>query len=242
MTVNLLNKLYSEASYWHGTGRYKYSENGEVVDILKGMIQEGGLVPHDDDWDTVIGKVQSISLGRSRMYAKLYALMYLPHNQKIYEYGPRWLWFHYFAGTIRIFARIRYLTPYKILKDYQSKLALWAKKITSDRRKNLYHIFRYGSDIQDNYSILIGIKGAAVKPLNNSPMFSMHEIRSGSPIHFHDMTHIEVPSIRIKEAETLLHDAGIKTPVISIESGERHCRKFSFFTLVSGKPLREKAI
>jgi hypothetical protein len=238
MNTGNIPTLYTEATYWHGTGRYKYSEQRNIVDVLKGMIAEGGLVPHDDDWDWKLGKIQSISLARSRMYAKLYALMYAPGGQRLQgEYGPRWLWFHYFADTARLAALIKYRSPYGLLRDYQNKLQKWVQKISGGYRKKLFHVFKNGTDIPENYPILIGIRGNNVNPAWSSWIFWIHEVRSISKIAFSDMTHIEVPQISVAETVVLLRDEGIQIPVIPIEKGEMYCRRFSFFKLVSGRPL-----
>jgi hypothetical protein len=233
--------FYPEASYWHGTGRYKYTKDGDIVDILKGMIAEGGVIPHDDDWDWKLGKIQSISLARSRMYARLYAGMYMPDGKRIeHEYGPRWLWFHYFVDTARIAAILEHFSPYGLLTDYQYKLTRWARKITVEPRRKLFSVFKNGTDIEHNYPILIGIRGTAIQPLVGARVFNLHEARSASPIGFKDMTHIEVPQAYVAETTALLRDAGIQTPVIPIEDGETYCREFSFFALVSGRPLRQR--
>jgi hypothetical protein len=233
------DRFYAEAGYWHGTGRYKYNDKGDVVDVLQGLIAERGLVPHDDDWDQKRGQVKSISVARSRMYAKLYAGMYLPNGEPLVgEYGPRWLWIQYFAITSWALAFVEYVLPSRFIPDYRHKLALWAQKVTRVPRKTLYSIFRYGTDISDNYPILIGIREGAIATFPGSKFFDLHETRTGSPIPFESMTHLEVPGTRVDEMVRLLRDAAIFTPVIPLEAGEAYCRTFPFFRLVSGKPLR----
>ena len=101
----------------------------------------------------------------------------------------------------------------------------------------MYRVFSGGTDIEINYPILIGIKAKAIKPVLGAKVFSLHETRSEATIMFTGMTHIEVPQDRVPETVALLREAGISTPVIPIEEGERYCRKFSFFKLISGRPL-----
>ncbi len=104
-----IKSLYAQTEYWHGTGRYCYAEDGSVVDILKGIIKDGGLVPHEDDWDRKRGKIQSISMAPARMYARLYACMYMPNGERIEnEFGSRNLWGYYFFGTAKAVALIEY--------------------------------------------------------------------------------------------------------------------------------------
>ncbi len=234
-------ELYTEATCWHGTGRYKYNERGEVVDVLKGMITEGGLLPHDDDWDWELGKIQSVSLARSRMYARLYAGMNMPHGKRIgNEYRPRLLWFYYFFNTSRLLALFEHGSPYGLFRNYPRKLADWARKITMRRIKTMRDIFLKGTDIVENYPILIGIKSTNIRPVVGARVFNLHEVRTASSIGFTDMTHIEVPHTKIAETTALLHENGIQTTVIPIEDGELYCRQFSFFSLVGGRPLTTK--
>jgi hypothetical protein len=238
MNANDVQTLYADTAYWHGTGRYKYDENGTIVDVLRGMIAEGGLVPHDDDWDWKLGKIQSISFARSRMYGRLYAGMFVPHGKRIDgEYGSRWLWFQYFMDTARVVAFIEHRSFYGLLRDYPQKLALWTRKITRQKRETMRSVFLKGTDIDENYPILIGIKRNAIKPILGARVFSLHETKSETAITFDGMTHIEVPRDRMAETVVLLQDAGITTPVIPIEHGEEYCRQFSFCELVSGRPL-----
>jgi hypothetical protein len=234
-----IGDLYAEAGYWHGTGRYKYDENGAVVDILRGLVAEGGLVPHDDDWDWKLGKIQSVSFARSRMYGRLYASMFVPHGERIKgEYGSRWLWFQYFFDTARIVAFIEHRSFYGLLRDYPRKLALWTRKITTQQRETMRSVFLKGTDIEGNYPILIGIKRHAIKPVSGARVFNLHETRSETAVAFTDMTHIEVPRERIAESRALLDAAGIRTPLVAIEDAEAYCRRFSLLELVSGRPLR----
>ena len=73
-TLAKVEAASKQTEYWHGTGRYQYRD-GKIVDVLKGMIEQGGLLPQRDDIDTV-GVMDSISLARSRTYARAYADMH----------------------------------------------------------------------------------------------------------------------------------------------------------------------
>jgi hypothetical protein len=231
-----IQKLYEHVELWHGTGRYKYSAEGGIVDILKGIITDGGIVPHDDDWDRKRGKIQSISLARTRMYARLYACMYLPNGQRIRnEYLSRWFWGYYFFGTAKLVAYIEY--PFqRHVPGYKKKIREWTEKV-SKKKHSLISIFLTGTDIPNNYPLLIGIRQGVVHPVPGSRFFNLHECRSESSIQIGDFTHIEVPQDNVEETESLLRAAGYDTSVIPIEQGEEYCRLFSFWQLVNGKPL-----
>lgn len=230
-----IKDLYQEAVYWHGTGRYKYASDGTILDVLDGIAKEGGLILHDDEWDWKLGKVKSISLAKSRMYAKLYALMYMFGGQRLTnEYLPLWAWFHYFFGTARILAFFN-VSLWKLLQgNYSQRRSEWASKVTKSKVPDIYTIFDKGSDIAGNYPILIGVKRGAIIPLPGSAIFKLHEIRSGSPIGLDGITHIEVPRNHIEETKMILKEVNLAVPVIPIEEGEYYCRKISLFRLVAG--------
>ncbi|MEJ0053866.1 MAG: hypothetical protein WDN10_04055 [bacterium] len=231
-----IRDLYARAGHWHGTGRYKYGDTDGVVDILEGIIQNKGLTPHHDDWDRKRGGIRSISLGRARMYARLYAGMYMPQGQRIgNEYGSRLVWGHWFFDTAFLVALAEY--PFgKHILDYQRKLVNWTGKV-SKKKHSLKSVFLEGTDIAYNYPILIGIRQGAISPSPGSRFFNLHEDRSEFPISIEDFTHVEVPETRVREVAETFRDAGFEIPVIPIEDGETYCRSFSFAKLVGGKPL-----
>jgi hypothetical protein len=238
MNTKYINDLYSQATYWHGTGRYKYGESGEIIDVLKGIIAEDGLIPHDDDWDWELGKIKSISFARARMYGRLYACMYVTGGKRIEgEHLPLWLWFHYFFDTARLLAFLD-VSLWKLLRgEYQKRRGVWARKVTTSEVTDIYTIFNKGSDIVGNYPILIGVKNKIIQPLPGARIFNLHEARNGSSVGFKEMTHIEVPKEKVEETLALLKEAHIDTPVLPIEEGESYCRGFSFLKLVSGQSL-----
>jgi len=237
-TTRAAAKYYSKAQYWHGTGRYKYDAHRKQIDVLQGMLEDGGLTPQPDDWDPKLGTVKCISLARSRIYARLYAGRYMPSGKRIHgEHGPRWVWFYYFFGTARLLAIAGLTPPWKYIRDYDRKLALWARTITTRETKTLGDVFVHGTDIEENYPILIGIRSGTVQPLSGSRVFNLHEVRSPSRISFEDITHIEVPRANAVETVNLFKAAGILTPILAIEEGEAYCRRFSFYKLVRGGPL-----
>lgn len=231
-----IKDLYKRTRYWHGTGRYKYaSAGGAILDVLEGIVREGGLILHEDEWDWKLGKIKSISLAKSRMYAKLYALMYMFEGKRLSnEYLPIWVWFHYFFGTARILAFFN-ISLWKLLQgDYSQRRGVWASKVTQSDVKDLYSIFDRGSDIPKNYPILIGVKKGAITRLPGSTIFKLHEVRSSSSIKLDGITHIEVPRNHVEETETILKEASLAIPVIPIEDGEDYCRKVFLPRLLIG--------
>lgn len=250
-TLPSLVEVYKNVEFWHGTGRYKYSETGEIVDILTGLLQEGGLVPHSDDWDRKRGHVKTVSLSFSRMYARLYSGRYVPNGGRIQnELGTRQLWGSYFFGTSLIAGILEYppnLSEIRkkgvlaigesIILDGRRKTREWRGK-TTRQPVSFRDIFLNGTDIQQNYPVLIGIKRGAARPVDSSRFIRLHERRSEQPVLISDFTHLEVPKDKVEETILILRETGHdKIPVIPIEYGEEYCRKFPFHKLVGDKPL-----
>ena len=245
-SLGLIQDLYRSTEYWHGTGRYKYTENRDTVDILGGIGREGGLIPHEDDWDEKRGVVNTVSLARSRMYARLYAGMFSPGGRPIEnELGSREMWGAYFFGTsgVRVVLdNLRVLTRRGMQEArdvYRDKLDRWGNKISGESSvRSFVETFLDGTDIQENYPILIGIKRNMGLHTQGSRFIDLHEGRAEHPILLDGITHLEVPRGRVAETGALLQGMGhSEISVLPIEYGEEYCRRFTFRTLVSGKPL-----
>ncbi|MFB6447159.1 hypothetical protein [Bradyrhizobium tunisiense] len=240
-------EMYSRSSLWHGTGRYQYSSRGTIVDVLLGIIQEGGLVPHEDDWDLKHATAKVTCTAMSRMYARLYAGMHSPQGLRIEnELGSRELWAYYFFVTSSIMAirefRLSLSAVMKrdltaLVPDFAEKNRRWVRKISS-REISQKDAFLVGTDIASNYPILIGIKDLAFTPAQTSRYIGLHERRAPTPIKLADVSHIEVPLDHTEETLRLLRKFGVDwINVIPLEFGEEFSRAFSFWRLVSGKRL-----
>lgn len=240
-------ELYKEDKLWHGTGRYKYSDTGELVDVLAGIIEKGGLVPHKDGWDRKSGTLDITSTAHSRMYARLYAAMYMPNGGRITnELGSRELWGYYYLVKVGIAAIREYGISLRQLIRGDISAAVsdpdrarkWTSKISKEKR-TVKEAFLKGTDIQENYPLLLGIKKDALKVAYASDTINLHETRTKDTISLNDVSHIEVPKENLAETVEMLRTAGYSLPVIPIEYGEEYCRKFSLASLVSGRPLDE---
>ncbi len=113
-----------------------------------------------------------------------------------------------------------------------SNSAQWYKKVRQEPTGTL-GIFARGSDIEDNYPILFGVRDGVVAPTKTSDSVAVHEVRSIEPISFADMTHIEVPESRLTETQTMLAEAGYQVPVMAIEDFEAYSAHQSFAKQVS---------
>lgn len=244
-----IRDLYASTEYWHGTGRYKYNEDGEINDILKGIILENGLRPHEDEWDRSRGVMHSISVTPARMYARLYAGMYCPAATRIRnELGSRELWGYRFLGVSGLVGMFEYMPNLRrmrlgddstsLIPGYREKSKRWTAKVTAQKH-DLKHTFLYGTDIGENYPILIGIKHGFVQSAQTSRFIGLHEKRSEIPISLDQISHIEVPQSRVAETKAMLESAGYPDiEILPIEFGEEYCRQFSFRHLASGTILK----
>lgn len=181
------------------------------------------------------------------MYARLYAGMYCPAATRIEnELGTRELWGYYFFGTSGLAAAMEYRPtlsqlrkgdPDAFVPNLLAKTERWGGKI-SVQKHSFKDIFLNGTDIAENYPVLIAIQKGAVTPTHGSRFINLHEVRSESAVPLDAFSHLEVPRDRVAETRSILADANqISVPVIPIEFGEEYCRNFTLRKLVSGKPL-----
>lgn len=229
-TMAKIETVSKQTEYWHGTGRYQYRD-GKVVDVLKGMVDQGGLLPQTDDID-LVGKMDSVSLARSRTYARAYADMH-EHGEKGERNGSALLWSAAFIGPLALkIAREEKVwrsdNRQRVKEHFEaSNSAKWYEKVRQEPTGTL-GIFAKGSDIEGNYPILFGVKQGVVAPARTSDSVAVHEVRSTEPIRFSDLTHIEVPEKRITETQAMLVGAGYALPVMAIEDFEAYSARQSF--------------
>ncbi len=211
------DEIVQESILWHGTGRYKY-DNGEVGDILLGIINSGGLVPNNDDWDIKRGLSQTISFARDYSYARLYASLFLPLKDRTFR-----------ELVQRLVLVVRYFIPskwvayneYSLFRphiiDTKRKLKEWGQKLTTKPPRFFTTLFLWGgTDIQNNYPIIIGVKRTAVKGTEGSRFVDLYEERSEQMVSIADFTHIEVPKNRVSEVTNLFKDKQIKMLITAI--------------------------
>lgn len=229
-TMEKVEVMSNQTEYWHGTGRYQYRD-GEVIDVLKGMIEQGGLLPQRDDID-LVGPMDSVSLARSRTYARAYADMH-QNGKKGERHGSALLWSAAFIGPLALkIAQEEQLWRSGNRKRVKSHFAAsnsanWYEKVRREPTGTL-GIFAKGSDIEDNYPILIGVKKGVVTPTKTSKSIAVHETRSTERIIFNSQTHFEVPESKIPETQAMLAEAGYEVPVMAIEDFEAYATRQSF--------------
>jgi hypothetical protein len=207
-----------ETTLWHGTGRYKYHD-GEIVDILEGIIKSGGLVPNKDDWDMKRGLSQTISFARDYSYARLYASLFLPPKDRTFKELVRRL-----VLSARFFLPSKWVayneySPFQPhIIDVRKKLKEWGRKLTTKPPRFFTILFLWGgTDIPDNHPVIIGVKSIVVRGTKGSRFVDLYEERSEQKVSIADFTHIEVPQDKIIKITELLNEAGWNIPVTSIK-------------------------
>ncbi len=249
----LISKAYSEAYYWHGTGRYHYGHNHtsryeksnseKLLDILKSIIHNDGLTPHYDPWIKIGGKyIYTTSLTCCRMHARLYADTHRYEKSFAeFEYGSTRYWL-FLLMILVSFAIIRH--PIKSARDFVKMLAsrsalesakTWIKAVRRDYKFKIlkfWQIFELKSDIPLNYPLLFGIKKEIVKTISVTPFMDKFESRTDQQIQLTGFTHIEVPLNRVKETQDFLLSNAINLPVIPLEFGEIYCSQYSAQKLI----------
>ena len=68
-------KSYKSAKLWHGSGKYKYDINGEIVDVFANVLSSSSLNPARDVYAVIGGldETHTISTTKLRIIARSYA-------------------------------------------------------------------------------------------------------------------------------------------------------------------------
>ncbi len=236
--------IINKAAYWHGTGRLQHGKNGVIVDILQVLVEENGLRPFKDLFDVMQGEMESTSVARTRMYARIYGDMHVLGGAPLKErYGSPRFWSYYFiiASFLHALGELGLWQPWKgsaqKKKWYEQGKQTWITKVTKRQEGGSMGLFfNTGSDIPNNYPILIGIKQSDHHILETAGYVARYENRVGSSIPLSAFTHLEVPAIRIHEVTQLLKKYGQEDmPVFAFEQCEVWWSQQHFSKLVSEK-------
>lgn len=238
--VKTYDSIIASTVFWHGNGRFQYSKQGKVIDVLENMLKHDGTQPFEDLFDLKHGKMLSTSVARSRMYARIYADMhdYNGADLKTRYSSPRF-WAYYFIMAINLHA-IKELGLWDSevrAKQHAEwrKLGkeVWAVKVRKYPGEATGIFFNHGSDIPGNYPILIGIEQGNYKFLKTADYVARYESRIGSKIPTESFTHLEVPEAKVAETKKLLARHGhTQLPVFSLESCEKFHASEHFSDLV----------
>lgn len=248
-TRDQIAQLLGDAEWWHGTGTRKYVPvagskyagacTREAQDVLPSLLT--GLRPCRDlyvDEARFDNPDRTVSLTRTRMYAKGYALRHFCEGESLeYEFGSRDFWYHCIttrmgiealrrrAGLAMIgrmaVARVRAMVDrqyrtarharWRARRDQMSK---WSSDIRADARDVLH------SDIPGNTPVLIGVRRGVVRPLAvGPPTLALYESRADGDIPAAAFTHLEVPLARVHTIRAAVEQVGLRgaLPVVPIE-------------------------
>lgn len=220
--------IHDETPLWHGSGRYQYDESGNITDVFESILKQGGFTPKYDPYD-LTANMTSTSLTPDRTYARLYADMHHTNPNDAPRHGSPDLLTGYYLGPVPIeamqetFDKSGLTGCVKALKRARTGKKAnrpWSQKVNSNT-PSMTHIFREGSDIEDNYPILYGLEDVDEKtPI--SDYIAKHEVRTTERIDLSKITHLEVPEDKIEETKALLLQYSIDIPVLPIELGETY--------------------
>lgn len=243
LSDNFINKYSAslkQAKYWHGTGWMQYDADGKVQNTFKNTLLEGGLSPNHDVFDVSTGEMSSISCTNIRVYARIYADMHsyigVKRNSRL---GEPFMWGYYFIVSSALMAvyHMRLWTNAKkrhIMEDSAkaNMKGIWINKVSHRKYISLKDFFVRGTDIPDNFGILIGLKNID-DIIKTSPYISMHETRTSSALSIDTWSHLEVPRDYKDKMTNILRRAKIEIPVYAIEDCEQYWSRVSFSSLVS---------
>jgi hypothetical protein len=239
-------QLYAQAPLWRGLGRYQYSKTGETIDLIPDLLLNG-FQPRRDIWVSKQGEDKTVSLARSRMYARLYSDMFRGEqtSDDLYRYGTRRFWSDVFisdmvrkmaAEAIRNHSVFDWVKK-RISGEYlnENRLERWVARVTKNTsRATLFNMLSHvTSDIKGNYPIVVGIHGSLHEypvPVSLQP----HEVRTDQAIFPSNFTHLEVPYVNIPETLQRIGELGLQIPVFPLEFGDLLSREFTYKQLVDG--------
>lgn len=249
-----IERVYTHASYWHGTGKYQYRhargsriekiETPGVVNVLESILNSGALETHiQEHWVTHDGGLkETVSLAPTRMHARLYSHIHLREGVLLeYVFGGTRFWMGFFIFlAILQFSKKSSLDKWTSIhvmmfsKNFLSYARVWASAVCNLDKYSflpLWKAYDLRSDIAGNHGILFGIKDEATQGSNMFTLSKNLEVRVDRAIKLNDMTHIEVPRENVEETKQLFARKNISLPIIPLEFGEMYCSQFPLIQL-----------
>ena len=181
--------------------------------------------------------MHSISLTPHRIIARSYADIHGKGYKEPNRYGDALMWTSYFYGLFyaKLYTRNAitlkrfYKKWHKLTHDTNGDNT-WGKKVNKSAQ-DVWDVFGLGSDIADNYPILIGVRRVE-QQVNLSPVFKAYEVRTPVGIAIQDITHVEVPQDKVTSTKAFIESYGLVIPVLPIELGELQASHKTFSELL----------
>lgn len=196
--------------------------------MLDSIATTGKLLPSYDAFD-LTRPMTSVSLARARIYGRAYADMHGRGASEPERYGSSLFWASAFLGSVAVEAAMeaRVWRPsgyHHMMEHLEEADALeWYKKITRATTPTVLDVYRHGSDIEENYPVLFGVRD--VEPTQVGRAVALHEVRTEQPIDLStDITHVEVPRRHLEDTRRLLGGVAI----MAIEDGEHYAAQYTF--------------
>ncbi len=246
-----MQRHYTEATYWHGTGRYHYQRpddsryegvaSGQVVDVLESIVADGGLAAHQDLWVRINGEfLKTVSLSPTRMHSRLFAHVHLCDGEWLeYVFGGTRFWTGIFFALVakelvlQHNSNQRSFVKQAMFKgSFLQNAYTWGRALRRDAPlPPVWKAYNLRSDIRGNHPMLFGLKKTATRG-GAIPFLQRMEVRVPGLISLKDFTHIEVPQARVKEVRSFLARKNISLPVIPLEVAELHCSRMRLSQLI----------
>lgn len=240
-----IEALLAQTWCYHGTGAKHYLHQGEskydgiideVGDSLGSFLSEG-LKPRHDMYNQLLqtGADNSISLSENRMYARLYAELFLYENDELaYMYGPRPFWWRLTGvKSVRLQTQaILHMPIVELMKSLKrinprekqtmkGKVKLWTGSIRKDGKYKddpFGAMSRAKSDIESNFPIIIGVREDSFKPLPiKFTVMRAYEKRSSEVISSEQFSHLQVPLSKVDAVRQRVQELGLDLPIVPIE-------------------------
>lgn len=243
----IIEKIYRETKYWHGTGRLQYARstsrydtinNFETIDILDSILSDDKLKPHPDiSCSTILHRrtFSTVPLSDKRILARIYACLYFYEKENLfYEFGNKKLWYPIIGA---LDACDLNFVLFNIIHLPKTSITWhWIQAFRKNLKKfdviNVFKIHELSSDIQKNYPILFGVKENAFHKAHINPILDNYEVRTYDSIFLDGITHIEVPLRNIQETAELMKKYNISVPLIPMEYFELYCSTLPLVELV----------
>jgi hypothetical protein len=247
---SIIANLLATTTYWHGTGRYQYSKQGEskyagvnhqeTFDVLNTIIEAGGLKPHYDPW---VGKftttTQSLSVANQWAYGKMYAHYHQDETTDLlYEIAPIQFWYKTIMRIQLTENYFKFALGFCIVYTFSNALQkqgkIWLSTFRSDTHKKwpFWEILTTKSDINGNYGILFAAKNC-FEPIKLPKILQFLESRTSDPIEFKNINFIAVPYHKVSETKAKFEASNLNTPVLPLEFLELYMRRYSLTEIMT---------
>lgn len=230
---------------YHGTGLLRYGGNGQITADRPGTepvlerILAAGLFPSADSWIPTPGSMPTVSLTKSRFYAKWYADICMGRNNRpVWSFGDSadWVLWHLFdswrtePAVLKAVEVVFFGRRDSVLVDDLELFRRWILDVRNDvtHGTKYMNIFRGLSTIPVNFGILFAIRPESIRRLD-MPLLSAYETRTPFLIPPSEFAAMEVPMGNIRQTRDIADASGYRDlPVLPMEAVDYHFSRFGF--------------